>query len=79
LFFFIIKFNWEYELRENIYLNAKDKFIDQFGNEKDWYDGNMSWVFWCVCDKTDELVEQNLIKFYNKKEQANEKNNSKHS
>ena len=45
---------------DDVYLTAKDQFqgIYGYGNEKDWYDGKMSWVFWYVCDEVENLMNR---------------------
>ena len=48
------------QVEEDIYLTAKDQFygIYGYGNDKDWNDGKMSWVFWYVCDEVENLINK---------------------
>jgi len=54
------------EVGDNVYLATKDKFhgIYGYGNDRDWWDGKMSWVFWYVVDEVDNLI--NRLKLYSK-------------
>ena len=48
------------QVEEDIYLTAKDQFygVYGYGNDKDWNDGKMSWVFWYVCDEVENLINK---------------------
>ncbi len=48
------------QVEEDIYLTAKDQFygVYGYGNDKDWNDGKMSWVFWYVCDDVENLINK---------------------
>ena len=48
------------QIENDVYLTAKDKFVGiyGYGNDKDWWDGNMIWVFWYVCDEVENLMNR---------------------
>ena len=48
------------QVEEDIYLTAKDQFygVYGYGNDKDWDDCKMSWVFWYVCDEVENLINK---------------------
>ena len=48
------------QVEEDIYLTAKDQFygVYGYGNDKDWNDGKMSWVFWYICDEVENLINK---------------------
>ena len=54
-----IGWNW-LQMEEDVYLTARDQFhgIYGYGNDKDWKDGKMSWVFWYVCDEIENLINR---------------------
>ena len=54
-----IGINW-LQVEENVYLTAKDQFygVYGYGNDKDWNDGKMSWVFWYVGDEVENLINK---------------------
>ena len=55
------KIGWKWlEMEDKIYTNTLDRFcfVWGYGNEKDWWDGKMSWVFWYVCDEIENLIDR---------------------
>jgi|TARA_R110002051_G_scaffold58778_1_gene107962 hypothetical protein len=48
------------QVEDSIYLNTKNQFegIYGYGNEKAWWDGKMSWVFWYVVDEVENLINK---------------------